>query len=91
MEELERFSILNSNPNPNPNPDTKTNIDLGAGILSTKLLMKDKAIREVIERASTCFAKGIKLDPLHSGCWNGLGLCAEDDKVSLTLNSDMVA
>ena len=52
----------------------------GSGILPSKYFI-DGTVKDNLTKAGECFGKGVKLDPLHSGCWNGMGLCSLDEKI----------
>ena len=51
----------------------------GAGIMPTRFFL-DVKVKGILGKAAKFFGDGIKLDPFHSGCWNGLGLCLLDDQ-----------
>lgn len=47
----------------------------GSGFISTEELLTHGNALDMLLKAKEMFSRGLELDPLHSRCWNGLGLC----------------
>lgn len=63
----------------------------GSGLLPTSLFFVESAGREakaltLYKRAKELFSAGIRKDPLHSGCWNGLGVTVIKSNENLSEN-----
>lgn len=51
-----------------------------SGLIPMKSLLDDKA-KEMMKNANAAFRNGLQANPLHSLCWNGLGLTSLNSKV----------
>jgi hypothetical protein len=50
-------------------------------ILLSKLNMADSSVPAKLNEAKKCFIKGLRINPLCSSCFNGLGMTIIDDDV----------
>ena len=52
----------------------------GSGMLSSASLLLSEVPRKLMTSAAEAFASGLRAQPLHTACWNGLSLCAVDNR-----------